>query len=131
MTDPTINEQIRDAVAQVQTTLAGSEHAVVTAALYQAIAHAITMALQNAVAQQQHGYILRNALTAAAANAILDGKREEAEAILRLAESRLLVPNIAEEVDALLAALGAVHNELSGWNGAVAPVELKDDSAVA
>jgi Killing trait len=120
MSDTAINDQIRDAVAQVQATLAGSEQTVVAAAVYQAITHVVVLALQNAVAQQQHGYILRNAMTTAAAQAILDGKREEAEAILRLAESRLLVPNIADEVSALLAALGAV-----------VPTGLRADSATA
>src|SRR5262249_14478836 len=119
------------AVAQVQATLAGSEQAVVTAALYQAVAHAIALALQNAVAQQQHGYILRNAMTAAAANAILDCKREEAEADLRLAESRLLVPDLAQEVRALLEAVTSVHRELSSWTGAPLPPEAAAASAAA
>jgi hypothetical protein len=127
MSETAFNDQIRDAVEQVQATLAGSEQTVVTAGVYQAVAHTIALALQNAVAQQQNGYILRNALTTAAANAVLDGKK--ADAIFRLAESRLLVPNIAEEVNALLGALGSVNRELSSWTGATP--KPKADSAAA
>jgi Killing trait len=129
MSETAFNDQIRDAVEQVQATLAGSEQTVVTAGVYQAVAHTIALALQNAVAQQQNGYILRNALTTAAANAVLDGKKDEADAIFRLAESRLLVPNIAEEVNALLGALGSVNRELSSWTGATP--KPKADSAAA
>ena len=73
-----LNDQILAEVSQIEATLKGSERMVLAAAAYQSIAQAIALSLQNAVAQQQHSNILRNAMTAAAAAAILEGKKDEA-----------------------------------------------------
>jgi len=124
-----LNDQIRDAISQVQATLAGSDQSVLVAAAYQAITHSIALSLQNTVAQQQHGYILRNALTAAAAKALLDGKKDEAEALLKLAESRLVVPNIADEVKALVEALRTVNSELQALSHSPEPPAAADKPA--
>ncbi len=107
-----LNDQIRDAVEQINAAAGGVDRGLITAAAYQAIAQAIALAMQNAVAQQQQGYILRNALTAAAASAILDGKKEEANSVLSMMESRLVSPGIASEIADLLAALKMVDAEL-------------------
>ena len=61
--------------------------------------HAIALALQNTVLQQQHDHMLRNALTTAAASSLLEGRREEAEAVMRLADERLgHQQNLSEEI---------------------------------
>jgi hypothetical protein len=117
-----LNDQIRDAVAQINAAAGGVDRSLIAAAAYQAIAQAIALAMQNAVAQQQQGYILRNALTGAAASAILDGKKEEADSILAMMESRLVSPGIAAEIGELLTALKAVDAELQKFNRS-APAE--------
>ncbi len=108
--DSPLNAQIADAVAQINETLSGAERGLISAAAYQTIAQAVVLGLQNAVAQQQQAYILRNALTAAAASAILDGKRDDADALLKLADSRS--PNLSAEITDLLAALKQISDEL-------------------
>ena len=110
----TVNSQIQDAIAQVNASLAGANSSVLTVAAYQAIVQAVTLGLQNAVAAQQQSYILRNALTSAAASALLDGKREEADAILAMAESKVVSPGISADIADLLAALKAIGEELRG-----------------
>lgn len=116
--ESSLNSQIRDALEQIDASLSGSGRAFITAAAYQSVAHTIALALQNAVAQQQHAYVLRNALVASAATAILEGKREEADAILAMAESKLISRNVAEEIEQLLSALRSVDNELRKWRDA-------------
>ncbi len=113
--ESSLNDQIRDALEQIEASLSGSGRAFITAAAYQSVAHAIALAMQNAVAQQQHAYVLRNALVASAANAILEGKREEADAILAMADSKAVSRNVADEIEQLLSALRAFDNELRKW----------------
>jgi hypothetical protein len=82
-----LNDQIRDAVQQVDASLKDAPN--VAAVAYQTMAHAVALAMHNTVLQLQHDHMLRNALTTAAASALLDGRREEAEAVLKLADERL------------------------------------------
>ncbi|HTB79772.1 MAG TPA: RebB family R body protein [Opitutaceae bacterium] len=117
----TLNGQIKDALEQLNASLPGMDRAFMAAASYQAIAHALALRLHNAVAQQQHDHMLRTALTSAAASALLDGKKEEAEAVLALAESKLVKPSISEEITELRAALGALGDELRKMHSANPP----------
>ena len=82
------------------------------AAAFQTIAHALGLALHNAVARQQHSAMLRNALTTAAATALLDGRTEQAEAVLKLADSRLVNPTFDAEVGQLQGAVSQLREEL-------------------
>lgn len=68
-TDSTVNSQITDAVAQVNEVVGGASASQVRAMADQVMAHAIGLAMHNAVAQQQQAYILRNAVTTAATRA--------------------------------------------------------------
>ena len=113
-----VNDQIRDAVRQAALLMEEAGRPFAQAAATQAIIQALGLAAHNIVAQQQHGYMLRNALTSAAANALLAGKREEAEAVLKLAESRFVAVDVAEELGRLLVALKAA---LEVAPGAVTP----------
>jgi len=106
------NDQIRDSVEQLQKTMAGAGQPFMLAAAYQTIAHALGLALQNAVAQQQHSHMLRTAMTTAAANAMLEGRTAEAEAVLKLAESRLVNPAVGEELTQLQAVVRSLHQDL-------------------
>jgi enamine deaminase RidA (YjgF/YER057c/UK114 family) len=94
-----LNDQIRDAVDQIAASFKGIGPQITDAVAYQTLAHAVAMALHNNVIQQQHDHMLRNAMTTAAASALLDGKREEAEAVLKLADERLgRQQNLSEEI---------------------------------
>lgn len=89
----TLNPQVSDAIAEVSKRLSDANREFLMPAIYQSAAQILMLGLQNAVAQQQRSYILRNAITAAAATAILQGKPAEADALLeRLAGGRPTVP---------------------------------------
>ena len=92
--------QLQDPPASTQSAassaaLSGSEQKALQAAALQSMAVALSLALHNAVAEQQNGQILRMALTTVAAKAILHGRREEADEILKLANSPLVVPDFS------------------------------------
>jgi hypothetical protein len=90
----TLNQQICDAVIQVQTLLGTADNSIVKATTLQAVVHIVALALHNAVAEQQQNQTLRLALTTSAAKALLDGKKSEAESILELANSQLVSPDL-------------------------------------
>jgi hypothetical protein len=108
----TVNDQITDSVTQLQRSLTGMQQPFAAAAAFQVISHALALALQNAVARQQHSHMLRNALTTAAASALLDGRTEQAEAVLKLAESPLVNPTLETEVGQLQAAMASLRGEI-------------------
>lgn len=115
------NDQVLDAVTQLQQLLAGAQQPFAAAAAYQTIAHALGLALHNAVARQQHSHMLRNALTTAAARALLDGRTSQAEAVLKLAESPLVNPTFDSELGQLQAAVTQLRQELEKILAAAAP----------
>jgi hypothetical protein len=108
----TVNDQITDSITQLQHSLAGMQQPFATAAAFQTISHALGLALHNAVARQQHSHMLRNALTTAAATALLDGRTEQAEAVLKLAESPLVNPTLEVELAQLQAAITSLGAEI-------------------
>jgi len=101
--DTTVNSQITDAVTQVTASVLGSSEAQARALADQVMAHAVGLAMQNAVAQQQQAYILRNAVTTAAARAILASSPEEA---LRFAREVMASDDVAQTLERLGALLG-------------------------
>jgi Killing trait len=107
-----VNDQILDSVSQLEHTFAGMQQPFAAATIFQSVAHAMSLALHNAVARQQHSHMLRNALTTAAANALLDGRIEQAEAVLKLAESPLVNPTLDAEVGQLQRAISSLREEL-------------------
>lgn len=100
--ETTVNSQITDAVAQVNASVGDSSEALARAMAHQIMAHAVLVAIQNAVAQQQHVYMLRNAITTAAARAILDANPEQA---LRFADEALKSDDLAQTIERLSALL--------------------------
>lgn len=115
MTNSTRNP-ITDALQLIDDSVLGSSAAFNTAVAYQLMVHAIALAMQNAVAQQQQVYALRNAVTAAATTAILQAKPQEAEAILALADKQLGDGSIAKtlvELQALMAQVVETFNKIS------------------
>ena len=107
-----VNDQITDAVEQINAAVKGMQTPFATGAACHAITHALSLALQNAVLRQQHCHILRNALTTAAANAILDGRLEQAEAVMKLAESPLVNPSLDSEIAQLRGAMSGLQSEI-------------------
>jgi hypothetical protein len=100
--ETTVNSQITDAVTQVNASVNGSSEALARAMANQIMAHAVSVAIQNAVAQQQHVYMLRNAVTTAAARAILDSNPEQA---LRFANEAFNGDDLAQTIERLGALL--------------------------
>jgi hypothetical protein len=117
----TLNDQIRDAAEQLNASFEGMRSNVPEAAAYQAMAHAVALALQNTVLQQQHDHMLRNALTTAAASSLLEGRREEAEAVMKLADERLgRQQNLSEEfarIAEILKTIGEQFNARGNQKG--------------
>lgn len=113
-----VNDQIRDSVAQTQQLLNGMQQPFAAAATFNIVAHALSLALQNAVTRQQHSQMLRSALTTAAANAMLDSKLEEANAVLKLAESPLVNPSFDLEIGELQKAISGLREELEKLHAA-------------
>lgn len=103
MTDETtVNNQVTDAVAQVNASVGDSSEALAQAMAHQIMAHAVAVAIQNAVAQQQHVYMLHNAVTTAAARAMLNADPEQA---LRFAGEALRSDDLAQTIERLNALL--------------------------
>lgn len=100
-----VNDQITDAVQQVSALLPGSARSFYAAVEFLTVSHAVSLAIHNAVSQQQHRYTLANAITSAAAAALLKGQRDEAEAALKLADAHLGNRRLAEEIEELRAIL--------------------------
>lgn len=70
MTFPTaVNDQITDAVSQTLLTTVGAAQQVSAGTQQQAFAHALGLAMQNAVSRQQAGQTLADALVTAGLNA--------------------------------------------------------------
>ena len=103
--ESTVNSQITDATAQVSEAVAGSSESLARAMADQVMAHAIGLAMQNAVAQQQT-YTLRNAVTAAVTRAILEASPEDA---LRLAREALHGDDVVQTIDRLSELLSDVN----------------------
>ena len=70
-----VNNQITDAVSQTDVQVVGNAPAVALATLYQTAIHAIGLSMQNAVAAQQNGAMLANAVTTQCINQILGTAR--------------------------------------------------------
>jgi hypothetical protein len=66
-----VNSQITDAVTQSHVQVVAAAPAQALGVLYQAVAHATALAMQNAVAQQQSLNQLSTAVTAKAVNLLL------------------------------------------------------------
>lgn len=106
MAENVVNDQIVDAVAQVNNTIGGASESQARAMADQVMSHAIALAMQNAVAQQQQAYILRNAVTTAAVRAILESSPEDA---LRFAREVLASDDVAQTLERLGELMGGAH----------------------
>ncbi len=78
MEKTSVNDQVLDAIKELNATLAGNVDANVDALSFQLMAHSVALAMQNTVHQQQQAYILQNAATTAAVKAIMESDPKEA-----------------------------------------------------
>jgi hypothetical protein len=102
-----VNDQITDSITQIQKMLADDNGENIQALSYQFMAHAIGLAMYNAVHQQQQRYILQNAITTAAAKAILEASPEKA---LKLAEEGLGGDSFTQTLSELKAMMDNLNN---------------------
>ncbi|SLN57812.1 RebB family R body protein [Oceanibacterium hippocampi] len=70
-TESYVNSQITDAVSQTNVAVVGEAPAEAIGALYQQMSHALGLALQNVISQQQHMHSITNAVTIAASKSLL------------------------------------------------------------
>ena len=103
-----VNSQITDAVKQIQSMINDTSNEFSEAVSQQVTAHAVGLAMQNAVAQQQELYILRNAIVTAAANAIIESNPKEA---ISLAEKVLSGDDIVATISGLKELLDNAETE--------------------
>jgi len=73
-----VNEQIRESIEQINQSLADNSNLSVQAMSYQAMAHALSLSLYNAVQQQQQMYVLQNATMTVAVKSALETSPKEA-----------------------------------------------------
>jgi len=103
-----VNSQISDAVKQIHSMINDTSDEFSEAVSQQVTAHAVGLAMQNAVAQQQELYILRNAIVTAAANAIIESNPKEA---MSLAEKVLSGDDIVATISGLKELLDDAETE--------------------
>ena len=103
-----VNSQITDAVKQIQSMINDTSNEFSEAVSQQVTAHAVGLAMQNAVAQQQELYILRNAIVTAAANEIIESNPKEA---ISLAEKVLSGDDIVATISGLKELLDNAETE--------------------
>lgn len=113
MSEPqtSINDQVTDAVAEAQAAVLGASETELKALGYRILVHSVTLAMQDAVAQQQQRYTLNNAITAAVSKAVLEA---DAEGLGRLAEAVKVLDEInrSRDVSQTLAELKALLDSL-------------------
>lgn len=116
-----LNDQIRDAVEQVRALLAGSQGELSLANMQQLMTFSSALLMLNAVAQQQQSYILRNAVTTAAARSLLESDPEKAVELAHelLADERFGDPlaDVRELIDQLRASAAGGAAEAAGSAG--------------
>jgi TPP-dependent trihydroxycyclohexane-1,2-dione (THcHDO) dehydratase len=78
MEKTSVNDQVIDAIKDLNSAMAGDADANVDALSYQLMAHSVALAMQNTVHQQQQAYVLQNAATTAAVKAIMESDPKEA-----------------------------------------------------
>jgi hypothetical protein len=114
------NDQITDALRQLHAILAGADESTIQVAAYLSFVHVVALAMHNAVAEQQHAHILRMALTTSAANAILAGRKAEAEAVLELSRSKLISPDLSALLTQVRSFVETIARELEKTKKAAA-----------
>ncbi len=110
MADPnaqidSLNQQITDSIKQMQQLMSDSDGEGISNYINLVTAHAVSLALYNTVQQQQQAYILQNAITTAAAKAILETNPENA---LALAREGFGDNNLADTIESLFTVLASV-----------------------
>ena len=121
----TLNDQVTDSVAQIEKLIADNGGAQSKAIADQLTVHALSLAMQNAVAQQQHEYILKNAIVTAAAKAILKSNPEDA---LAFAEKALSGNDVVSTIAEIKDLMGEIDLETDKPNNTSAKGKKKANS---
>lgn len=98
-----VNEQITDSVTQANTKNLGDAPAEAIAMLYQASAHSLALAMQNAVKNQQNMAAIHDAVTTIAVNKLLNMDPSEAISLVKSMSGN----DVAAQMQQLLAALNS------------------------
>ena len=120
-----LNDQITDSVAQIEKLIADNGGAQSKAIADQLTVQALSLAMQNAVAQQQHEYILKNAIVTAAAKAVLKSSPQDA---LALAEKALSGTDVVSTLASIKDLLGEIDLEADDQNNTSAKGNKKTSS---
>ena len=107
-----LNDQIIDSIASMQSLLHGNSGDDVSLIAYQVMAQAAGLAMLNAVNQQQQMYILQNAVTTAAAKSALESNPDEALKIINDVLKNNSVVDILNGLKNFIDELTKTYNEL-------------------
>lgn len=124
MTDQSdqLNDQIRDAVEQMNALLLDDDGRNVRAMSYQVMAHTIALSLYNTVYQQQQMYILQNATTTAAVREAL--KSNPAEAV-KLAQQAIVESDLTKTISQLKTLMDELNQTYQDLNAPKAKQKAK------
>lgn len=91
-----VNDQISDGVAEAEASVEPSDESLRRSISQQILVQAVSMAMQDAVAQQQRLNALRNAVTAAASKIVLNACAENLETATEAAHSAMKIASMAQ-----------------------------------
>lgn len=107
-----LNDQIKDAVEQINAILTSDGGAATRAISYQLMAHSVALAMYNTVQQQQQAYILQNAIVSAAAKAALESDPKEAIALAKEGLNTSQLSKNLAELKGFMDELNAAYGDL-------------------
>lgn len=108
-----LNDQIRDAVSQMNALLLDDGARNIRAMSYQVMAHSIALSLYNTVHQQQQIYMLQNATTTAAIKEALKSNPADAIKLAQQAVADSDLTNTIGRLKTLLDELNQTYRDLS------------------
>jgi hypothetical protein len=121
-----VNDQVIDAIKDLNASLALNADANVDALSYQLMAHSVALAMQNTVHQQQQAYILQNAATTAAVKAIMESDPKEA---IELAKQGFGTEPLVDTLKELKGFMDDLHETYGDVRETVTRVEPKAKAA--
>lgn len=117
--ESSINDQITDGVAETDAAIETNDESLRTAISQQILVQAVSLAMQDAVAQQQRLNTLRNAVTAAAAKVVLDACPEALQTATEAAHAAMKIAESAQaEQGDIAATLERLRKLVDGAEGA-------------
>lgn len=112
MEKTTVNDQVLDAIKDLNSVLATNIDANTDALTHQLMTHSVALAIQNTVHQQQQAYILQNAATTAAVKAIMETDPKEAIELAKQGFSAAPLVDTLKELKGFMDELQTTHGDL-------------------